>query len=237
MSSQNFQYACALSGIPLVAFALCSFIACGFLPPIPPSWNAEQTVNHYKAHEKGIYAGVSLLMIASLFYLPLTAVISAQMRRIPNLHPVVSDLQLAAGAGGLFIVIMPAVVLAATNFRLDRPVEITQALNDLFWVVLVMTYPPMMVQFACIAYATIIDCRPNLLFPKPIAILSILLSVTAVPATVALHCTKTGPIAWNGAVSFWLPLIIWVLQIVMETLCLARAVSTDKLESIGDTDG
>ncbi|POR39541.1 Uncharacterized protein TPAR_00261 [Tolypocladium paradoxum] len=136
MCPRNFQYACAISGVVSIIFLLIAFAASGFLPPIPPTWDAERTVEHYRDHEKGIRAGAVIMIMSGMFYLPLTAVISAQMRRIPNLPYAVSALQLAAGAAGIFAFVIPGSILATTTYRLDRPVEITQALNDLFW----MTY-------------------------------------------------------------------------------------------------
>ncbi|KAH6871217.1 membrane protein [Thelonectria olida] len=209
LSPRNFQYACAISGILCSLTFLLGFVASGFLPPTKPSWSAERTVQHYRDHEKGIQGGSALLVISGMFYLPLTAAISAQMRRIPNLHYVVSTLQLASGAAGIFTFMMPGMILAVANYSLDRPVEITKALNELFWITALMPWPTFMAQNFAFAYAIIIDSRPTPLFPKPIALLNIVVPVLFVPG-IAIHCVKTGPLAWNGGWTFWLAGgIIW----------------------------
>lgn len=79
MSARNFQYACAGSGILCSLFFLFGFVASGFIPPIKPYWTPEQTAHHFQTHEKGIQTGAALMLISGMFYLPLTAVISAQM--------------------------------------------------------------------------------------------------------------------------------------------------------------
>ncbi|POR33836.1 Uncharacterized protein TPAR_05967 [Tolypocladium paradoxum] len=219
MSPRTFQYACAASGILMLIFTLAAFAASGFLPPLPPSWTAEQAVEHYRDHEKGIRAGVALLAVSGMFYLGLTAAMSAQLRRIPNLP-------YAAGAACAAFFVMSGLILAVANYRLDRSAEITQALNDLFWFIVVMTWPVFTAQSIAIAYAIVIDCRPKPLFPKPIAMVNIMASILYVPG-IAVHCVKTGPLAWNGSVSFWIPLCAFGVQTVIDCICLVRAVSTE----------
>ncbi|EXJ89976.1 hypothetical protein A1O3_03043 [Capronia epimyces CBS 606.96] len=226
MSPRNFQYACAGSGILCSIFFLVSFAASGFLPPVKPYWDAERLVKHYRDHEHGIQAGAALLVLSGMFYLPLTAAISAQMRRIPNLHYVVSALQLASGAAGIFTIILPGVILAVTNYRLDRPVEITQALNDLFWITAFLPWPTFMIQNFAFAYAIIIDSRPRPLFPKSIAILNIVVPILYVPS-IAMHCVKTGPLAWNGGTTFWMEGVIFCGQLIIDSVCLMRAVYSE----------
>lgn len=59
------------------------------------------------AHHERINVGAALIVVSGMFYLPLSAAISAQMRRIPNLHYVVSILQIASGAAGVWTFILP----------------------------------------------------------------------------------------------------------------------------------
>lgn len=222
IASRNFQFACAVSGILCLAFFCVGLAASGFIPPPPPSWDAEMIVQHYRDHHKGMQAGVILITMSGLFYLPLTAALSAQMMRIPGLHYSVSALQLASGAAGIFNFILPGVILGVASYRLDRPVVITQTLNDLFWFTAVMAVPTFMIQSIAIAYAVISDFRPKPLFPKSVAILNIVAPALSSPV-LAIHLAQTGPIAWDGAVSFWVPACAFGIQIITDSICLARA--------------
>ncbi|KAL2674290.1 hypothetical protein Neosp_012741 [[Neocosmospora] mangrovei] len=226
LSPRNFQYACAVSGILCSLFFFLAFVACGFVPPIPATWGAERTAEYYRKHEKGIQTGSAMLVISGMFYLPLTAAISGQMRRIPNLHYAVSALQLASGAAGIFTYMMPGMILGVANYRLDRPVEITQALNELFWITALMPWPTFLVQNFAFAYALLTDTRPKPLFPKPIAILNIIAPVLFIPG-IAIHTVYSGPLAWNGALSFWLAGLLFCGQLIVDSICLARAVSSE----------
>ncbi|VUC23906.1 unnamed protein product [Clonostachys rosea] len=161
-----------------------------------------------------------------MFYLPLTAAISGQMRRIPNLHYTVSAPQLASGAAGIFTWIMPGMILGAANYRLDRPVEITQALNELFWITALMPWPTFLVQNFAFSYAILIDSRPVPIFPKPIAIVNIIIPIIFVPG-IAIHTVFSGPLAWNGAWSFWLAGLTFCVQLIVDLICLIRVVRAE----------
>ncbi|KAI1455094.1 membrane protein [Annulohypoxylon moriforme] len=199
----------------------------GFLPPISPSLDAAQTAQHYRDHETGIRAGAALMIIASLFYVPYTMVVSAQMQRIPNLHPIVMSVQSAAGVTSMFSLTISGLLLAINAYRLDRPVEITQLLNDMFWFVWAMTWPTFIVQFTTLASAVIVDRRPKPLFPKPLAMLAIFVSVIVMPGNLSVHCFKTGPLAWNGAMGFWIPAVSWAVLVTTELVCLIRSIPAE----------
>jgi hypothetical protein len=185
-------------------------------------WTAEEVLQHYYRHHYGIQAGAILLILCGVFFLPLTAGIFAQMRHIPKVPTAVPALQLAAGAGGLFTFMMPGIILAATNFRLDRPIDITQALNDLFWLSAMMPWQLLILQSLTVAYAIIIDIRRTPLYPKSMAYINIIASITYI-LPVAVHCFATGPMAWHGIIGFWIPSVAFILQILADSLCLARA--------------
>ncbi|KAH7118453.1 hypothetical protein EDB81DRAFT_667660, partial [Dactylonectria macrodidyma] len=138
----------------------------------------------------------------------------------------VSALQLASGAAGIFTYIMPGMILAVTNYRLDRPAEITQVMNELFWITALMPWPTFMAQNFAFVFAILIDTRPIPLFPKPIAIVNILFPIIFIPG-IAMHTVYTGPLAWNGAMTFWVAGLTFGLQLIVDSICLMRAISTE----------
>ncbi|PFH62198.1 hypothetical protein XA68_14605 [Ophiocordyceps unilateralis] len=228
MSSRSFQFACIISAVASLACAVAALIASDFFPPIPPSWDAEQTVRHYRSHEKGIQAGSVLFIMAGVLYPGLAAVISAQMRRIPGRHDAAIILQMGCGtitAYGGFI--LTGIVLAVANYRLDRPAEITQALNDLFWFLFMLIVPIYNLQSLTLAWVILQDTRPTPLFPRAIAYLNIVASILTMP-TLGLHCVKFGPLAWNGAVTFWVAVFAYGIPIIVEVICLSRAVVAEE---------
>jgi hypothetical protein len=174
-----------------------------FLPPIHPSLTAEEVVQHYYDHENGIKALVALMSFVGFFYPVYTAGISGQLSRIPGIPKSVIYTQLIGGTlAGLFLTI-PAYFFATTVYRLDRPPELTQLLNDLSWIFFAMPFPSLVAQDLAFSYAILQDPRPNPLFPRWLAWVTGALTITFYPV-LAVHCVKGGPFAWNGAISFWI---------------------------------
>ncbi|KAJ3496334.1 hypothetical protein NLG97_g2732 [Lecanicillium saksenae] len=231
MSPQSVHYGCVISGLFFVVLFVVGAAAGGFIRPLPPYWSASQVSQYYRGHEQGIQAGAAMFSFAGMLYLPPTAVISAQMRRIPSVHYVASALQLASGASAASALLLLGTILAVTGFRLDRPIEITQALNDFFFIALLLAWPPYMIQSFAFAYAIIIDCRPKPLFPKFLAMINLIAPVLFIPTT-AVHTVKTGPLAWNGAISWWIPLAAFGLQFAFILILLVRAISSMRDEAL-----
>lgn len=167
VSRCHLQHAMATGGVIGVVLWLIAFAASGFLPPIPPSWDAERTVEHYRAHTRVIQAGAALMLIGGASYLCQVAAMAAQMRRIPNVPDAAHALQLGSGTLGAFCFILPGIVLAAAAYRLDRSAELTQALKDLFMFSIVLPWPPFAAQALAFAWAVLADRRPKPCSPRP----------------------------------------------------------------------
>ncbi|PHH80720.1 hypothetical protein CDD80_68 [Ophiocordyceps camponoti-rufipedis] len=232
-SSRNFQLACITGTVLSLASGLAALIASGFFPPIPPSWTAEQTVSHYRSHTRGMEAGAVLLVVSGTLYIGTAAVASSQMRRIAGQHDTAAMLQLTLGAMfGCVAFILPGTLLAAANYRLDRSAEITQVLNDLLWFFLNLPLPAFQFQNCIFAYVILQDTRPNPPFPKAMAYINITVALLLAPA-LGLHCVKTGPLAWDGALTWWAALVVYGVQQLVEVVCLTRAVLAEGREARG----
>jgi hypothetical protein len=132
LSNTAIQYYSAGCGAASVIFFIISFVVADFIPPPKPSWGAEKIAQIYQEHTVRIHAGAAINMIAGGFYLPFSAAISYQIRRIPKVPYIVHQVQLASAAAGIWTFMLPGIVLAIASYRPDRPVEITHALNDFF---------------------------------------------------------------------------------------------------------
>jgi hypothetical protein len=228
-NARIFDYACVICGVLSNVFALIGITSSSFLPPISPSWRAEKVVKHYQEHETGIQAGAAFIILAGLFYFPPTAVISAQMRRIPNMAEAAITLQTIAGAAVGIFFIVGGIALALAVFRVDRSAEITILLNDMVWLNFIMGFPAYGVQGIAVAWGAITDKRPKPCFPKFLAITPII----ALPfflLVLLTHGFKTGPFAWNGGLSFWTPTVLYFGQVTIEYVALWRAISSQPYE-------
>ncbi|CAK7213179.1 hypothetical protein SBRCBS47491_001714 [Sporothrix bragantina] len=201
-------------GVSGVMFIL-AFVVADFIPPTNPLWDAETLAAFYVDHITRIRAGAALLMISGGFYLPFSAAISYQIRRIPRLPYMIHQLQLASAAAGIWTFMLPGIVLAITSYRPDRPAEITLALNDFFWIVALMPWPTFMVQNFSFAYAIVLDNRTRPLFPKELAIVNIIMPIIFAFAS-GIHTVKSGALAYNGAFAFYVIGFTFVVQLIVD---------------------
>src|ERR1700739_3312950 len=226
----TFQRLCAISGIicPLLFFL--ALVAGGLIPPLMPGASAADIATHYQAHATGIRLGAGLMLISSMFYASYTAVISAQMQRIPKVHQTVVNTQLAAGAFACLTFLVPAMLFAVTAFRPDRAVDSTLLLNDMTWIFLVMPWPPFMVQDFTFAFAILTDTRAAPLFPRGLGYLNIWAPITFTPGVI-LPFFKSGPFAWNGIFVFWIPAIVFGIHFVANVIWLLKAINSESSET------
>jgi hypothetical protein len=76
-------------------------------------------------------------------------------------------------------------------------------LNDLAWIAFIAPVGMIVVQNICLATAVWLDEHATPIFPRWVAPFSILTAAAMVPAACGAT-VRTGPLAWDGLVSFWL---------------------------------
>jgi hypothetical protein len=229
MHQFTFQRVCAWSGIVCFLLFFGAFLAAGFIPPLAPHSSAPVIAHFYQQHATGIRIGGVLMLLSGLFYAAFTGVISAQMRRIPGLHPSATYVQLAAGAFACLTFLIPAMLFEVTAFRPYRSPEITQTLNDMCWILLVMPWPPFLAQNYAFAYAIFTDRRERPLFPRWLGYVNIWAPIIFSPS-ILLPFFKVGPFDWRGIFVFWIPAVVFVLQFIVNTAMLLRAIARERDE-------
>jgi hypothetical protein len=225
-----FQRLCAWSGIVCVTLFFGAFALADFIPPLKPHMSPEAIASHYQDHTTGIRIGGVIMLISGLFYAMFTAVISAQMRRIPGIHVSAVYAQLAAGAFACLTFSVPGMLLEVVAFRPDRDPQMTQMLNDMFWILLIMPWPPFLAQNWSFAYAIFTDPRDSPLFPRWLAYVNIWAVIVFTPA-VLLPFFKHGPFSWAGIFVIWIPAIVFIAQFIANTTCLLKAIRDEERET------
>lgn len=227
----NIQYWGAVSGILSSVLFFLSLVCAHQVPPVKPWFTAEQTADFWREHEHGAKGGVVIMLIAGAFYLPFSATLAVQVARIPKIHAMIPALLLAAGAAGVFTYIIPALWLSVIPYRLDRNPEITQMLTDAFFFNMMMPWPSFIVQNWAFAYAVLLDRRPRPLFPRFMAYVNIIAPMLYLPGN-AMHVAKTGPLAWNGGINFWVIGLVFCTQLIFDSIGLFYAIQTEGNEEL-----
>ncbi|PLB51971.1 hypothetical protein P170DRAFT_328718, partial [Aspergillus steynii IBT 23096] len=187
----------SLSGLTF----LFGVVAPMLLPPPSPSSDAVTIHAFYHAHRTGNAAGAFLLMISGFLYVPYAAIISHQMRLIPNLNPAIPSLQLAISAASVLAFVIPSLFLATITFR-DYGPDLTLLLSDLFWLTLDLPWVPFWIQGWTIAWASFADESPNPIFPKSMGLVNFI-APSFLLSSSGVHIQKTGLYAWDSG-------LVWI---------------------------
>jgi hypothetical protein len=220
MKNPNFTL-CIASGMIAYALFVASGVAGGNFTPMSPDMSATDVVAYYQAHLTGIRIAAVFFLISPAFFIAFCAAITAEIKRIEGPS---SPLAWSQFAIGVFVVLpfFPAAVFwTAAAFRLDRPAEITQALNDVAWLFNVMPGAPAAFQPILIGFAILIDRNQVKVFPRWLAYFNFLTGIVFMFGCFA-GFTKTGWFAWNGVMPFWLPTFIFTAWIPVMSYMLWR---------------
>ena len=175
----------------------------GQLPPISPSLTAEETADYYRQHKTGMKVGICCMLLTAIFWPIFCAGINRQLSKIPHASPTALWGQLTGGCLGSLSMMIPSFFFSVVIYRLERDPILTQTMSDLAWFVYAMGVPPFLGHDMMVSYAILSDDRSNPLIPHWVAWVNTGLTLTLYPAFV-VHCVHSGPLAWNGALGFWL---------------------------------
>lgn len=164
--------------------------------------------------------------------IPILALIVLQIRRMAHRTPIFSYAMLGCAAGGptLFLVANVCWLLAA--FRPERSPGLTQLLNDFGWITFTILVPFLIGQSVILALAIYFDDQPRPVFGRWVAYFNLLVAAALVPAAF-VGVSLTGPLAWDGFLSFWVKNAAIAVWIVVMGVVLARALYRERAENHG----
>lgn len=218
------QRLCAWSGaVFLVLFVVGWVLIGGFLPPPSPTLGAAEVAVIYQAHATTIRLGLLVSQASLVFFVPWVAVLSAQMKRIEGGLPVLADTQLISGAGAMLAILAANQLWSITSFRPDRNPDVLLMMHDLGWLVFTMTFAPFVSQGLAIAAAIFGDRGAVPVFPRWAAYLNVWTVVLFLPAGIIVFFKK-GPFAWDGLVTFWVPVTVFFFWFLLMLPLVFKAI-------------
>jgi hypothetical protein len=183
------------------------FGVAGFLPLHSPSMDAVTIADIYRDHPVRIRFGFVIVMFGVMLLLPFGAALSQQISRFEKRF---GFLSIAAALGSYALAMFAfyaAIWWLVTAFRPTRNPELTQAFNDSAWLQFVGAASLCVPLFVCPAIAAFADGSPDPLYPRYVGWFTALVTFSAVPCSQFAFYFHTGPGAWNGIVSFWIPFV------------------------------
>jgi hypothetical protein len=205
------------------------FAIADYLVPPDPRSSPEQTAAFYANHPDSIRAGLVFMCFAGGLWIIWSAQMTNQMLRIEGVSAPLAWTQLAMGACACIEFIMPAYFWLTASYR-DRSPEMQQTLNDMGWLPFDGFVWTIIWQNLVIGIAALMDKRESPIFPRWYGYLSIWCSLLYLPAGFNVFF-KDGPLAWNGAISWWVLLAAIFGWLMATTWLLLKAITRQQQET------
>ena len=195
----------------------------GFLPPMPPDWTAEQVAAFYRdPHKLPLIRGSMILFNwFAVAIIPFLALIVMQIRRMAHRTPILEYCYLGCLTGGPMLFFIADLFWLLAAYRPERPAEQTQLFNDIAWITFTSQVGFLIAQCVFLALAIFLDRQARPVFRPWVAHFNLLIAASLAPAAfVGLYLS--GPLAWDGLLSFWLRNAAIVAWIAVMTVVMGR---------------
>jgi hypothetical protein len=201
----------------------------GFVHPMSPTMSAEEVAAFYRDETARIRYSMILFNWFGVGLIPVVMLLVMQIRRMAHRTPILSYSLLACAGGppSLFLIANMFWLLAA--FRPERAPELTQLFNDLAWVTFTILVPYMIAQSLLLALAVYWDRQARPVFKPWVAHFNLLIAAALAPAAFTA-LAFTGPIAWDGLLSFWVKNIAIAVWIVVMGVVLGQTIRRQRTE-------
>ena len=115
------------------------------------------------------------------------------------------------------------------SFRPERAPELTQLLNDLAWLTFTILVPYLIAQSLLLALAIYWDRQDRPVFKPWVAHFNLLIAAALAPAAFTA-LASTGPIAWDGLLSFWVKNIAIAVWIIVMGVVLGQTIRQQRAQ-------
>lgn len=201
----------------------------GFIPPMSPELTASQVAEFYQQNTTMIRFSMITVNLCAIMLVPFFMTIVVQMKRMATPSHVLAYSYLAAVATGATLFAIADIFWLVGAFRPDRNPELILLLNDMAWLIFIAPVGTIIVQNLCLALAVLLDAQPRPIFPRWVAYFSVATAAAMTPAAAAV-VFRSGPFAWDGAISFWLRIGAFCLYLVVMFVVLRAAIQRQATE-------
>jgi hypothetical protein len=198
----------------LVLFALGFMYLAEYLPPPSAQLSPEALVARLQANLTGFRIGMVVTMCGFAMMVTWAVGIAGRVYAREGRLPLLTYVQLGSVAIGSLIGQGACWIFEATAYRLDdTDPHIIRALHDLGWFTFLAPWPSFTIWCFAQALAIFRDDRPEPGLPRWTGYLAVWTGILFLPACL-IFFFKTGPMAWNGVIAFYIPVFIFFIWVV-----------------------
>ena len=203
----------------------------GFFPPVSPMMSAEEVAAFYRDNLGHIRSSMILCNMIGVSLIPFFMVVVVQMKRMVNSSRVFAYSYLVAVVNGATMFAIADLAWLIAAYRPERDPQLTMLLNDLAWFAFIAPVGFILVQNFCLAMSIYLDRGDKLVFPRWVAHFNILVALLMAPSAFALMY-KEGPLAWDGAISFWLHVGAYAVYVAVMFFVVRNAINRQEEDSV-----
>jgi len=197
-----------------VFFLIAFLLFPGFSPPMSPTMTPEEVAAFFQNNVTAIRGVVIFCNLIGAMLVPFFAIVAVQMLRISNSSPVLAYSYVIATGIGATAFILADYCWAIAAFRPDRDPQLLSLLNDMAWFFFITPVGLIVVQNLCLALSIYLDANPEPVFPRWVAHFNVVTALLMVPGAFSI-LYKTGPLAWDGSLSFTLRLTTFAVYVAV----------------------
>jgi hypothetical protein len=203
----------------------------GFVHPMSPTLSAEQVAAFYRDPDNlpRIRASMIVFNWFGIALVPFLALITVQIGRMAHRTAMLKYCYFGSLTGGPVLFFIADLFWLLAAFRPERPAAETQLFNDLAWVTFTSQVGFLIAQCLFLALAIYLDRQARRVFPRWVAHFNLGIAAALAPASF-VGLALSGPLAWDGALSFWLRNGAITAWIVVMTLVIGRKLYAARLE-------
>jgi hypothetical protein len=234
MSGKRVQLWSLYSVFGFIALFLIGWVLLArMVPPPSPTSTPEQIDRFFRDHLFGIRVGMVLALFASALLLPWGGAICAQMLRIEGSRAPLMWAWVAAQGCVVIEFVYPCTFWLVAAFRPDD-VSRVHTFDDLGWLPFLGIVCVGMFQMVALAVVTLRDQRAEPVYPRWFPYFQLWCAL-GVGLTFGVWIFKTGPLAWDGLIGFWIPVTVYFVWVVVTAVMTGRAINNDELPPDGRT--
>lgn len=197
-------------------------------PPLAPAMPSAEVADYYRTHQTGILVGGIFIMTASVLFFPFLAAIAVFLKKIEGPVSPLTYAFIMIVAYGFVTVFFAGLFFTAAAYRPDFPDTTIHSLSDIAFFLFVMPAVPAFVQNVVTGVVVLTDRHPRPILRRWVGYMNLWTGVLLLPG-LAVGLFKVGPFAWNGALAFWLPAVVFAIWFNVMIWAMLDAIKRDVL--------
>src|SRR5882757_1482136 len=222
------QLACAWLGPVFVFMFFLGLVPLAqFVPPPSPNASASTIGHLYRDDPTRVRLGLLLMTMSTALTIPWGLTIATWTKRAEGRYSLLTYTQIACIGLSSLVGVLTGLVWSVAAFRPEvTALATTRMLNDFGWFLYLFTWPPFSIWALAVGLGVLLDKSEEPAFPRWVAYMNLWLAFLLIPAGLMLFF-KTGPFAFDGVITFWVPNVAFFGWIIVMTWLVIKATRAE----------